>query len=222
MDLHKALRLEAMTQKLVKMAGPQTGSTHVKKCKVDGCNGLANRVRASMCEKHYMRMRRNGTTDKTKRPSKIKHSHGYVLVAMDDHPLAEGLPSGSRLYEHRVKFYDTYGGGTHACHWCKVEIEFCNMHVDHLNAVKDDNRIDNLVASCPACNKARGTEKMKKTARERGMMIEFNGVRKHVSEWASDVGISSVSMKNRLKTGWPVEKALTEPRGKSGPKAVRQ
>lgn len=165
-----------------------------------------------------MRLRRRGTTDKASRPEKILHSHGYVLIANDEHPLAEGLPSGSRLYEHRVKFYDTFGGGSQKCHWCGDLCKFEDMHVDHLNAVKNDNRIQNLVASCPKCNMTRGAEKMKKTMQERGMMIEFNGLRKHVTEWAKELGISPVSLKSRIKSGWSLERALTEPRSNTGPR----
>lgn len=206
-----------MTKRLDKTVGPLTQTIQLE-CSVDGCSSDANRVGAGLCEKHYMRLRRRGTTDSVRRPEKIMHSHGYVLVANDTHPLAEELPSGSRLYEHRVKFYDAYGGGSHECHWCNVVCKFDDMHVDHLNAIKTDNRIKNLVASCPSCNMTRGIEKMKKTMRERGMMIEFKGVRKHVTEWAMDLGISPVSLKNRIRSGWSLERALTEPRGKTGPR----
>lgn len=189
-------------------------------CRVDGCEQRANRVGAKLCEKHYMRLRRKGTTDKTTKPERIEHSHGYVLVAPKDHPLMQGKPSGSRIYEHRMVFFDKYGGGEHQCYWCGDAILFQDMHVDHLNAVKHDNRIDNLVAACPACNRARGIQKMTETKRQSGLMLTYNGETKHVSQWASDIGISSFSLRHRLKNGWSIEDAVTKPRGKFGPKAV--
>jgi len=166
-----------------------------------------------------MRQRRRGTTDKYKRPEKIKHSQGYVLVSADDHELMKGKPAGARLYEHRVVFYDAYGLGPHECHWCDKVVAFSEMHVDHVNAVKDDNRIENLVPACPACNKARGLEKMKKTMQKKGTMITWKGQTKHISEWALCLGINRVSLKWRLDNGWTVDDALTKPRGKYGPRA---
>lgn len=208
-----------MTKQLEMMDGPSTTIIPAM-CSVDACGAIANRVGAGLCEKHYGRLRRNGTTEKLQPNRKIQHSHGYVLVHAPDHQLSAGKPSGTRIYEHRMKFYDAYGYGDHKCHWCEASVTFNKMHVDHLNAIRDDNRLENLVASCPDCNMSRGLEKMRKTMRERGMMIEFNGKRKHVSEWASDLGISAVSMKNRISSGWDLAKALTEPRGKFGPKSA--
>lgn len=132
-----------------------------------------------------------------------------------------GKPSGSRLYQHRVIFFDTYGGGNHKCHWCDAFVRFEDMHVDHLNAMKDDNRIENLVAACPACNMARGKEKMKATMRRKGIMITWNGETKHVSEWANDIGITSSALKSRLKSGWTLDDALTKGRGKFGPTGAK-
>lgn len=207
-----------MTQQSTKTDGQMIQSTQ-RICSVDGCALVANRISSGMCEKHYMRRRRKGTTDKHVRSKAIKHSHGYVLICANDHPLMIGKPSGSRLYEHRVVFFDAHGGGDYSCHWCDAVIAFDNMHVDHLNAVKNDNRLENLVAACPACNMARGIDKMRATMRSKGIMITWDGKTQHVSQWAKQIGISSVSLKARIKNGWPLDKALTQPRGKCGPKA---
>jgi 5-methylcytosine-specific restriction endonuclease McrA len=209
-----------MTQQSLKTVG-QTTPTTQQTCSVDGCGSRANRVKFGLCEKHYMRLRRNGTTDRTLKPPRIKHSAGYVLVAPKDHPLMQGKPSGSRIYEHRMVFFDKYGGGKQKCYWCGKTILFEDMHVDHLNAVKHDNRIDNLVAACPSCNQARGIQKMTETMRQRGLMLTYNGETKHVSQWVSDLGISSVSLKYRMKNGWSIKDAVTKPRGKFGPKGAK-
>ena len=187
-------------------------------CGVDGCDAHANRVKAKMCEKHYMRQRRRGTTDKYSRKLEIKHSHGYILLADDAHPLMNGKPSGSRIYKHRAVFFDNYGGGDQNCNWCGKVVSFDDMHVDHVNAIRDDNRLENLVASCPACNRSRGVEKLKQTMRKRGTNITHNGVTRHISEWASDLGITPQSLRFRLKAGWPLQDALTKGRGKTGPR----
>jgi len=217
MVIYNLERHADMTHKLGLMVGQSTRATEVL-CAVDGCELKANRVGAGLCEKHYTRMRRRGTTDSSKRKFKIANSNGYVLLAADAHPLMADKPSGSRVYEHRVVFFDAHGGGIHTCHWCNASINFDDMHVDHLNAVTDDNRIENLVAACPRCNKSRGIEKMRVTMQNKGLMITWGGKTKHVSEWANDLGISSVSLKYRIKSGWSIEDALTKPRGKTGPR----
>lgn len=209
-----------MTQPSAKTGGHQTPITQ-QICCVSDCSSPANRVAAKMCEKHYARQRRRGTTEKYKRKHIIKHSQGYLLVAADDHPLMRGRPSGSRVYQHRIVFHDAHGGGSHECNWCGVSVDFPDMHVDHLNAIRSDNRIENLVASCPRCNMDRGFEKMKQTMQARGINIEHNGVTKHISEWASDIGITVQSLSARLKSGWSTQDALTKPRGKTGPKKAK-
>jgi 5-methylcytosine-specific restriction endonuclease McrA len=206
-----------MTLKYQKTGGQKTQSIR-QTCSVDGCLSEANRVKYQLCEKHYARKRRTGTTDKYEAAIRRKNSNGYITRPAKSHPIGLNLSDTSRIYEHRIVYYDHHGAGPYDCHWCGKMIAFDNMHVDHINSVKDDNRIENLVASCPACNKARGVEKMRKTQRSKGIMIEFNGVKKHVSEWADDLGISSVSLKNRINSGWELSRALTQPRGNTGPR----
>jgi hypothetical protein len=60
------------------------------------------------------------------------------------------------VYEHRKVLYDKLGAGPHACHWCGLVLGWDKMTADHLNAVRDDNREENLVPSCLTCNQARG------------------------------------------------------------------
>ena len=89
------------------------------------------------------------------------------------------------------------------------------MHVDHVNAVRDDNRIDNLVPSCPPCNQERGFEKSKATHRKRSTSrIEWNGESLCISEWAERLGIAPTSIKWRMSRGWPIERVVTEPRAR--------
>ena len=166
-----------------------------------------------------MRLRRNGSTDDRVLPDKIIHSAGYVLVVPNGHPLAVGMPTGSRLYEHRRNYYDAHGYDGHSCNWCGVDVSFDAMHVDHVNAVRDDNRISNLVASCPPCNKARGVSKMRDTMRANSTArLIHNGIDMCMSEWATVVGISPAALNWRINNGWDVARALTTKRGKTGPK----
>lgn len=51
--------------------------------------------------------------------------------------------------------------------------------------------------------------------KRRNRRIEFMGQTLSLPDWANRMGISRESLRDRLKSGWPVEKALTTP-------AVRQ
>lgn len=43
-------------------------------CSVEGCENYANRKKYQMCEKHYYRIRRNGTKEVTKKQRKSKET----------------------------------------------------------------------------------------------------------------------------------------------------
>lgn len=54
--------------------------------------------------------------------------------------------------------------------------------------------------------------KTQQNNRRNNHVIEFNGVRKTLSEWSEATGLSSSTLRTRLSIlGWPIERALTEP-----------
>ena len=186
-------------------------------CNVDGCGRPSGRGRAAMCEKHYRQMWRNGYLGPKRRDEVIPHSGGYVLRAAPGHPMSRGY----RGYEHRQVFYDHHGEGPFRCRWCTKQVTWETMHVDHLDDDKTNNAIGNLAASCPTCNQKRGAWKVKRWAREnRSVAVTWNGVTKPIGDWADDIGIDVRNMKRRLML-WPLDRAMTEPRGKSGPRSRR-
>ena len=205
--------------------GLKAGLAQAAECEVEGCSSRIRSPGATLCEKHYMRKRRRGTVKKAVEvnPPKpeLPHSSGYVLEYMPDHPLWG--ETNRRLYQHRRVFFDSYGKGPFNCHWCGQQVAWIGMHVDHVNAVRDDNRIENLVPSCPPCNKERGFEKIKATQRKRSTVrIEWKGESLCIAEWAERLGISAQSVKWRMSRGWPVERIVTEPRGRFGPRSERR
>ena len=190
------------------------------KCTVEGCDTISRSIMHPYCEKHYGRIRRNGNTDLKEIPFKRLHTQGYVLLHAPNHPLTM-RHTGRNEYEHRIVYYDTHGEGPFKCNWCGKEVSWDDMHVDHLNDKHDDNSPDNLVASCPVCNQQRGHYKATATMRDtHGRWIEYNGQRKMLTEWANEIGITRASLTWRLRSGWTLGRALTETRGKTGPKAV--
>ena len=78
------------------------------------------------------------------------------------HPLAgkTGLVS-----EARAVLYDRLGPGPHACHWCGTTVDWVvgargniptALVADHVNSDPLDDRPENIVPACGACNATRG------------------------------------------------------------------
>ncbi len=190
-------------------------------CTVPDC-GLPTRSSGiPFCEKHYMRVRRHGRTGKHQVPEIYVHSSGYLLAYAPQHPLSQ-RHSTNREYQHRIVYYDHHGEGPFRCHWCGKPVSWNDMHVDHVNGIKDDNQIANLVAACPKCNTWRDQEKNLLALRAKtGRHITFNGECRCVSEWARLIGITPSALRERPINGWTVERALTTPRSKTGPQSDR-
>jgi hypothetical protein len=72
------------------------------------------------------------------------------------------------------------------------------------------DRIDGSAGYEPAnCRWATQKEQMRNTRRSR--VLEFNGRKMPMVSWAEETGISQRLILGRLRRGWSVERALTEP-----------
>jgi predicted nucleic acid-binding Zn ribbon protein len=182
------------------------------KCVVDGCACDATRLN-KYCEKHYMRIRRNGNTEKIQPKQLTEHSHGYVIEHCPGHPLS----IKNRVYQHRRVYHDVHGEGPFICHWCQIQVGWLTMHIDHVDANRKNNSISNLVASCPKCNQARGKEKLRETLKQKHG-VTFNGKTMALSAWAKHIGVSNSTLAERLKKGMTLGQALTIPKANTGPK----
>lgn len=190
-------------------------SENFEVCKIEGCGKPANRVGFQLCEAHYGRVRRNGTTDLLPTSEKHFNSAGYVVVKAKDHPLAR---RDGWTYEHRLVYHSANGAGPFNCHWCSKQVSWGDLHIDHLNDDKKDNRIENLAATCAGCNTSRGIWKRKeKILNMRG--VEFNGDKDTVHGWAKRLGIPFHVLSWRLRKGWTVDEAMSTPVGLTGKKA---
>lgn len=54
------------------------------------------------------------------------------------------------------------------------------------------------------------------------MFIEYKGERKTLAQWAETINMKAITLGNRLRNGWDIERALTEPLEKRSPKVYKQ
>ena len=88
------------------------------KCIVNGCDRDARYKSDQLCQKHYFRKWRYGTTELTvvgKGEEKYLDSQGYVLMIQKDHPLAGKV---GLIREHRVVAYTKYKDEPLKCAGC--------------------------------------------------------------------------------------------------------
>lgn len=198
--------------------------TKYQTCSACDCSKKTRSSGSPYCETHYYRMRRTGTVDLLD-PERLitdpadKRGYvgrrGYVLVSAPGHPLS--MKSGVAL-KHRLVYWRRYGEGPFSCNWCGEPVTWKTLHIDHVNAIRTDNRLDNLVASCARCNKARGAAKMRETHRAKNRRYEYRGSLLCLTELAEIAGICIPSVVARLSRGMSVAQAVETPRGPNGPK----
>lgn len=132
-------------------------------CSAPECSKPLRSTGAEWCAMHYHRMYRHGSIDKVaKLQPSVSLGRRYKTKCNPAHPLA-----GKRgvVYVHRMVLFDEIGFGPHACHWCAAEVDWLpkgdprELQPDHLNNDGGDNRIENLVPSCRACNGLRGAQR---------------------------------------------------------------
>lgn len=133
----------------------------------------------------------------------LSHSHlGWIWVAMKQ-----------RCENYTNKNYKDYGGrGIKVCEeWSNYFTAFYDWSIS--NGYKKGlsiDRIDNNGDYCPEnCRWIDHRKQMNNTRRNR--FITFNGETKTISEWAKNLGYSSSIIRDRLKLGWTIEKAITTP-----------
>jgi 5-methylcytosine-specific restriction endonuclease McrA len=173
-------------------------------CRVYGCGREARYKADQLCQKHYFRQWRYGTTDTIKRghaKPRIVTPNGYVRVYAADHPLA----AHGYVFEHRKVAYDARGGKIHKCERCGIiEITWATCHVDHADDDRQNNAPANLWVTCRACNTMRGG------ALRRKVLLTCQGETKSTIEWSRDtrVQISSTAIRQRKLRGWSDEAAV--------------
>lgn len=179
-------------------------------CKVLGCDRPAVYKKKGLCQKHYFRMWRNGTTDlsRKKRKTFICNPAGYIRRHVPGHPLVN---SDQYVYEHRRVVYERYGDDLPNCQLCGKEISWKTCHIDHIDRNVKNNSVDNLRPLCRNCNTFRDLKPA--YTKKNSTAVEAFGKIDTPSGWGKSpiAAVCGPTIRKRIKSGWDPEKAITTP-----------
>lgn len=122
-----------------------------------------------------------------------------------------------RCYNKKYENYNRYGGrGIKVCdEWLNDFVSFYNWSIE--NGYKEDltiDRIDNNGNYEP--NNCRWvTTKIQNRNTSQNIIITFNNKTQCLTDWAKDLGMNRAVLNYRIKKGWSIEKAFTEPINKN-------
>jgi hypothetical protein len=127
-------------------------------CSVFDCHRQARTLRSGLCDLHYHRRKRSGSTDAPSRRPLSKQK--YVVRKFSGHPMAF---ANGRAFVHRVVLYDQTGPGRLPCFWCGRAVRWDRTYpidndaliVDHVDHDRHNNDSRNLVPACNSCNSVR-------------------------------------------------------------------
>jgi len=178
-------------------------------CSVTGCEREAAYKAACLCQKHYFRLRRNGTTATVRKIGRADRrewdDRGYQRIYDPTHPLADSI---GYVAEHRKVVYDLLGGVLSGCSICGKHITWRSAHVDHIDRNPRNNNPDNLRPTCVTCNCQRDRKPPHQW--KGNTAITFDGKTDTPHGWARDprVMFCGNQIKRRVLGGMTPEQAL--------------
>lgn len=151
--------------------------------------------------------------EKDKKTSERFKKHGF-----SKHPMFNRyLGMISRCYDKEASEYHNYGArGIKVCDRWRLSVsDFINDIGAQPTESHTMDRIDNDGDYCPS-NIRWATKKEQSINRRVTRMFTFNGIQMCAADWARSLGMTKVAVLNRIRSGWPLELALTTPAIKRG------
>lgn len=145
--------------------------------------------------------------------SRVKH--GYARVAPSDDRRVYRAYHGmlNRCYNPNAGKYDDYGGrGIYVCDSWRGEGGFERFISDMGPKPKGCSieRIDND-GPYSADNCRWATTREQCNNRRSNVVLSYGGKTQTLTQWCTELGMKFSTVYDRLKRGWPVERALSEP-----------
>lgn len=117
-----------------------------------------------------------------------------------------------RCLNPKVHNYSDYGGrGIKVCDEWKDSFE--NFYRDMGKKPTPQHSLDRIDVNGPydRQNTRWATKREQSNNRRNNRILEFNGERMTVSQWTQKLGFREQTLRARLRVGWSVERALTQP-----------
>lgn len=186
------------------------------KCRVEGCDRDAVYFGDCLCQKHYFRKWRYGTTELTRRKARPRITmpgKGYQFVHDPSHPLAH---KNGYVAEHRKVVFDRIGFSLCACEMCGKPEAWETVHIDHIDQDPKNNNPENLRPLCRSCNVWR--DYPDQHTFKSNLPVTLGDVTLTPTEWARLTGgyLCAQTIRRRINRGMSHEQSLTAPKETHG------
>lgn len=199
------------------------------KCHIENCGRDADYKAAQLCQKHYFRVRRNGSietvNERKKRETGVSRQQrvtmpgkGYQRLYEPGHPLAD---TQGYVSEHRKIVYARYGDVLPNCELCDAAVSWATVHIDHIDRDVKNNAPANLRPLCRNCNTRRDLQPQHAFSRNHALTHE--GKTDTPAGWARDprVHVSGHTIVRRKAAGMSDFDALFAPKATHNGKGRR-